>query len=49
MITKEIIDNQLFVYYNGQLIYKRWLKTGESIVIEKHGPPTWAHERDKGH
>lgn len=47
MITKEIIDNQLFVYYNGQLIYKKWLNTEQSVVIEKNGLLTWSHERDK--
>ena len=47
MITKEIIDNQLFVYYNGQLIYKKWLATGQSFVFESVGMPTWSHERDK--
>jgi hypothetical protein len=46
MITKEIIDNQLFVYHNGRLIYKKWLNTGVSIVCEKHGGPTWSWERD---
>ena len=45
MFTKEIINNQLFVYYNGQLIYKKWLLTGHSIVVEKYGPPTWSYER----
>ena len=49
MITKKIIDNQLFVYYNGQLIYKKWLNTGQSIVVEKYGQPTWSSERDMGH
>lgn len=47
MITKEIKDNQLFVYYNGMLIYKKWLNTGNSVVFEKYGHPTWKDERDK--
>ena len=46
MITKEVVDNQLLVYYNGQLIYKKWLATGQSIVLEQTGMPTWSHERD---
>ena len=42
----KIIENgQLFVYYKGELIYKRWLKTGQSIVVENIGPPTWSSER----
>ena len=35
MMTKKIIDNQLFVYYNGELIYKKWLLTGQSKVFCK--------------
>jgi len=46
MITKEIIDNQLFVYYNGVLIYKKWLKTGISLLFDNEGPSTWSYERD---
>lgn len=33
-IHKEIIDNQLYLYMNGNLIYKRWLNTGESKVFD---------------
>mgnify|MGYP001609131942 CR=1 FL=1 len=25
MITKQRIDHELYVYFNGQLIYKRWI------------------------
>ena len=32
---KEIKDDQLYVYLNGNLIYKRWLKTGQSKVFDK--------------
>lgn len=46
MITKKIVDNQLFVFYNGSLIYKKWLKLGYSAVFEKHGPPTYSYERN---
>lgn len=34
MIHKEIIQDQLFVYMNGKLTYKRWLKTGQSVVFD---------------
>lgn len=34
MIQKSIIDNQLYLYMNGKLIYKRWLLTGQSIVFD---------------
>jgi hypothetical protein len=33
-IHKEILDNQLYLYMNGSLIYKRWLQTGESKVFD---------------
>jgi hypothetical protein len=41
MITKLISNNQLFVYHNGKLIYKRWLKTGISAVFQKYGQVEW--------
>lgn len=34
MIYKEIVDNQLYVYINGKLTYKRWLRTGQSVVFD---------------
>jgi len=35
LITKEISkDNELCLYMNGKLIYKRWLNTGESKVFD---------------
>ena len=34
MIHKTIIDNQLYLYMNGKLIYKRWLLTGQSYVFD---------------
>lgn len=39
MITKEVKDKQLFVYYNGRLIYKRWLNLGYGIVFDRDGLP----------
>ncbi len=32
--TKETKNNELYVYVNGKLIYKKWLKTGESKVFD---------------
>ncbi len=32
--TKETKDDELYVYMNGKLIYKRWLKTGQSKVFD---------------
>lgn len=34
MIWKEIKDNQLYLCMNGELIYKRWLNTGQSFVFD---------------
>ena len=34
MIHKTIIDNQLYLYMNGKLIYKRWLLNGQSFVFD---------------
>jgi len=31
---KETKDNELYVYMNGKLIYKKWLSTGQSIVFD---------------
>jgi hypothetical protein len=31
---KIIDNNQLYIYFNGKLIYKRWLLTGESKVFD---------------
>ena len=33
--NKGIKDNQLYVYMNSKLIYKRWLATGQSMVFDK--------------
>ncbi|WP_298791045.1 hypothetical protein [uncultured Allomuricauda sp.] len=32
--TKEIENDELYVFMNGKLIYKRWLKTGQSKVFD---------------
>ena len=34
MIHKTIINNQLYLYMNGKLIYKRWLLTGQFYVFD---------------
>lgn len=47
MITKQVSVGQdgrkeLFVFHNGNLIYKRWIERGYGIVIDTFGPPfTW--------
>lgn len=36
MAVEKVIteDNELYLYMNGRLIYKRWLKTGQSKVFD---------------
>lgn len=33
MIHKEVINNELYVYMNGSLLYKRWLNLGYGKVF----------------
>lgn len=33
-VYKEIINDQFYLYMNGRLVYKRWLKTGQSLVFD---------------
>ena len=33
-IFKRIENNQLYLYMNGSLIYKRWLDTGQSLIFD---------------
>lgn len=33
MVHKEVIGNELFVYMNGSLLYKRWLNYGYGMVF----------------
>ena len=34
IFKKETKDNELYIYMNGKLIYKKWLKTGQSKVFD---------------
>ncbi len=34
IFKKQTKDNELYVYMNGKLIYKRWLDTGQSKVFD---------------
>ena len=33
MWFKEVVDNQLFVYFKGNLIYKRWLWRNKGMIF----------------
>jgi hypothetical protein len=43
VIHKEILDNQLYLYMNGNLIYKRWLDTGQSLVFDVMAYDKYTH------
>jgi hypothetical protein len=34
MITKKIVGKELYVYMNGELIFKRWIDHGYSYVFD---------------
>ncbi len=33
-IIKKTENRQFYLYMNGKLIYKRWLDTGQSLVLD---------------
>lgn len=33
MIIKKVIGNELYVYMNGSLLYKRWINEGYGMVF----------------
>jgi len=41
MLWKEIQDDQLFVFWNGTLIYKKWFKWNQSVVLDIWGGVWW--------
>ena len=43
MIWSEIIKDEVYVYRNGILIYKKWLKQNNSIIF--NNPPNWKHDK----
>ncbi len=43
MMYSEVIKNQVYVYRNGELIYKKWLDQNNSVVFNK--PPNWKHDK----
>lgn len=36
VIWKTVSEDQLFVWWNGQLVFKRWLGTGSNAVFDLH-------------
>lgn len=43
MIHKEIIDDELYIYINGKLSFKRWLKHNYSLVFNNSEIPYSKH------
>lgn len=39
MIYKQTIGNELYVYMNGSLLYKRWMWLGHGKIFDKWGVP----------
>ena len=39
MWYKEVIGHELYVYFNGSLVYKRWLDKGYGMVFDSIGHP----------
>jgi hypothetical protein len=38
MIHKVTIGNELYVYLNGSLLYKRWLDQNKGVIIQGDTP-----------
>ena len=43
MMYSETKGNELYVYRNGELIYKKWLNQNNSVVF--NNPPNWKHDK----
>mgnify|MGYP003626495083 len=43
MMWSERIKDEVYVYRNGILIYKKWLKQNNSVVF--NNPPNWKHDK----
>lgn len=46
MIWKEIHGDELYVYFNGEVIYKRWISRGYGVVIDSYRR-TWCEPRSQ--
>ena len=43
MMYSKKIGDEVYVYRNGILIYKKWLKQNNSVVF--NNPPNWKHDK----
>ena len=42
MMWSKTIGDEVYVYRNGELIYKKWLKKDNSVVF--NNPPNWKND-----
>lgn len=45
MYAEKRNGNEVYVYRNGVLIYKKWLNTNNSVLFTN--PPTWKNDKLK--
>lgn len=43
MMYSKKIKNEVYVFRNGQLIYKKWIKENNSVVM--NNPPNWKNDK----
>jgi hypothetical protein len=43
MMHSDKIGNEVYVYRNGILIYKKWLKENNSVIF--NNPPNWKNDQ----
>ena len=43
MMYSKIINDEVYVYRNGELIYKKWLNQNNSVVF--NNPPNWKNDK----
>lgn len=47
MYAEKTKDGEVYVYRNGVLVYKKWLKSNNSILFTN--PPTWKNDKRNLH
>jgi len=48
MFTTQATCDEIYVFYNGELIYKKWKNTDQpSMLFDKYGPPTPLVDHDE--
>ena len=47
MMHVKRVGDELYVYWNGDLLYKKWLNQDRSLLFDKYGPPISNKDRDE--